>query len=333
MEALSSVFDWVASHESGLSGIAATVAILGVIVTLAARASAWLPARRRESVAVTPARQLEQEVRYCTTPDGISLAWASVGKGPPLVRSLGWFTNLETEWSHAAGRQYWERLARQRRLIRYDGRGIGLSQRPVLEFTPESRLTDLETVIDAARLDRFALMGASEGGATAVAYAARHPERVTHLIVYGSFLQGGPWSEEDRARWSALTKLIPKGWGHDTPAFRQLFTSVFLPDGTAEQNRYFNEMQRASASPETAVAFLASLSKIDVREAAAQVRCPTLVMHRVGDLAVPFERGREIAAAIPGARLMSVPGNNHWMSQLETASEAEIRTIEEFLST
>jgi pimeloyl-ACP methyl ester carboxylesterase len=331
METLSQLFEWAARYESGLSGIAASVAIVGVVITIASRASGWIPSRQRGTLQATPVRDLEQQVRYTTTPDGISLAWASVGKGTPLVRALGWFTNIETEWSHAAGRQYWERLAQRHRLIRYDGRGIGLSQRGVMEFTSESRLTDLEAVVDAAGLDRFALMGASEGGATAIAYAARHPERVTHLVVYGSFLQGGPWSEEDRMRWAALRKLIPKGWGHDTPAFRQLFTSVFLPDGTAEQNRYFNEMQRFSASPETAADFLLSLSKIDAREAAAQVRCPTLVMHRVGDLAVPFERGREIAAAIPGARLLSVPGNNHWMTMVEAGTDAEIRAIEEFL--
>jgi len=342
MELLSRLFEWVANHEAVLSGIAAAVAIAAVILTLGLRLSGFFrrnpastePSAGGESAppAPEPGRPLNQHIRYSTTRDDVRLAWATAGRGTPLVRSLGWFTNLETEWSNPTGRQFWERLARHHQLIRYDGRGIGLSDRHATDFSAASRLADLETVVDAAGVDRFALMGLSEGGTTAIAYATAHPERVSHLVLYGTFLESGPWGEEDTARWRALAGLILTGWGHETPAFRQLFTSMFLPDGTAEQNRYFNELQRSSASPETARSFLASTGQLDVSSQAPVVQCPTLVMHRSGDLVVPLDQGRKVAAAIPNARLVTVAGNNHWMVLHGDSSEEEIRMIEDFIA-
>jgi pimeloyl-ACP methyl ester carboxylesterase len=325
---LSRTFDWIATHEAILSGIAAAVAIVGVALTILIRASHLLRDRRAggraapEAAATLDPPQQEgpwnatastQEIHYCTTHDGVRIAWSSVGEGPPLVRALGWFTNLETEWNHPDRRQVWEQLALRHRLIRYDGRGIGLSEREVDHFDADTRLADLEAVIEAAGVDRFALMGISEGGTTAIAYAARHPERVTHLVLWGSFLGLAPFTATDAKRWEALYGLIETGWGGDSPAFRQLFTALFLPDGTAEQNQHFNELQRTSATPQTARHFLTSVSQLDVREEAPQVRAPTLVMHRSGDLVVPLDEGRKLAAAVPGARMVTLPGNNHYM--------------------
>ncbi len=273
----------------------------------------------------------EQEIRFCTTADDVSIAYASVGSGPPLIRALGWFSHLELEWEWPAGRRFWERLARHHRLIRYDGRGIGLSDRHIDEVSLESRVCDLEAVVEAAGVDRFTLVGTSEGGATAITYTARHPDRVSHLILYGAF--GQPVrSERDLAKYAALTTLIRRGWGADVDAFRQLFASMFLPDGDAEQLRYFNEMQRRSASPETAARYLSSFAEIDVRSVAKTIRTPTLVVHRRGDVAVPFEQGRMLAALIPGARFFPMEGNNHWLLFDEPEAAAiYVEAIEQFI--
>ena len=201
--------------------------------------------RRGEDASSGPP-SLHQEVRFCTTEDGVTIAYACVGRGQPLVRTLGWFTNLEMEWAWPAGRRFWERLAQRHLLVRYDGRGVGLSDRDVEVFSLDTRVRDLEAVVDAARLGRFALLGTSEGGATAIVYAARHPERVSHLILYGAFAEPAR-SERSQERLTALMTLIRQGWGTDAPTFRQLFTSMFLPTANAEQTQYFNEMQQSQA--------------------------------------------------------------------------------------
>jgi serine/threonine protein kinase/alpha-beta hydrolase superfamily lysophospholipase len=275
---------------------------------------------------------LEQEIRYCTTADDVSIAYATVGEGPPLVRSLGWFTHLEMEWKWQLGREFWERLARRHLLVRYDGRGMGLSETEVEDMGLEKRLLDLEAVVDAAGLERFALMGMSEGGQTAIAYAARHPERVSHLVLYGTF-RDNKHLQADREKWRGLMQLMKSGWGQETPVFRQIFTHLFLgTEASADQIRYFNEMQRASASPETALAFLAATGRVDVLEEAAKIRCPTLVVHRRGDLLVPFEAGRKLAASIPGARFLPMEGDNHWLLLRDPGVEEYAEALESFLA-
>ena len=282
----------------------------------------------------TPAAtSYEQEIGFCTTKDRVSIAYACVGDGQPLVRALGWFSHLELEWEWPAGRRFWERLAHRHRLVRYDGRGIGLSDRHIEEVSLESRVRDLEAVVEAAGVDQFALVGTSEGGATAITYAARHPDRVSHLILYGAF--GQPIrSERGLKKRAALMTLIREGWGSDAPVFRQLFTSMFLPDGNADQVQYFNEMQRASASPEIAERYLSSFADIDVRAVASTIRTPTLVVHRRGDVAVPFEQGRQLAALIPGARFFPMEGRNHWLLVDEPeAATIYVEAIERFIGT
>ena len=217
-------------------------------------------------------------------------------------------------------------------LIRYDGRGIGLSSRAGA-VTAESSLEDLEAVMDAAGIERTALFGLSEGGLTAIQYAVKHPDRVSHLVLYGTFLSLHDFSPVAVERWRTLMPLFENAWGAEDPAARQLFTSQFLPDGNRAQNHYFNEMQRASADPQRALAYIQHSITRDIADLASEdYRSPTLVFHRQGDLCVPIEAGRKLASAIPNAQFELLPGNNHWMLALEDDSNQVIATIEAFLS-
>ena len=221
-------------------------------------------------------------------------------------------------------------LGRRHPLYRYDGRGIGLSTLNSPR-QPEQSVEDLEAVIDAAGLDQVILFGLSEGGKTAIEYAAKHPDRVSHLILYGSFLSADDFPVAAQERWATMLPLFINGWGAEEPACRQLFTSLFLPDGNRAQNHYFNEMQRASCDAESAMAYLMASTMRDVRELARSLDVPTLVFHRQGDLTIPVEAGRKVAETIPNAMLEILPGNNHWMLALEDDSEQIIEQIEEFV--
>jgi len=277
---------------------------------------------------------MEQQIRFCTTSDGVRIAYATVGEGPPLVRVLGWFTHLEFEWKTPLWSSFNELMSSRHLLVRYDGRGMGLSDSRVEEFSPETYVRDLEAVVDAVGLEKVALYGISQGGPTAVTYAVRHPDRVSHLILYGSFARVS-WSETEKGREQlrAMLTLIRQGWGSDLPAFRQLFTNLFLPDADAPAIQAFNELQRVSASPEKAAALVEASSRLDVSAVLSQVRVPTLVAHRRGDAIAPFESGRELAAGIPGARFLPLEGRNHVPLPHEPEGEVLARAIQEFLGT
>jgi pimeloyl-ACP methyl ester carboxylesterase/DNA-binding winged helix-turn-helix (wHTH) protein len=275
---------------------------------------------------------LEQTIHFATTSDDVRIAWSAVGEGPPLVRSLGWFTNLESEWRCVVGRSFWERMARHHRLVRYDGRGIGLSD-ACEHFSPESRLRDLEAVVDAAGLERFALVGMSEGSASAIRYAIRHPDRVTRLVLYGippSLV--GLSTEGEAERWRTLLRMVRQGWGDPTPVYRQFFSTLFLGAGAErELLEYFNEMQRASADATTVAHYLRSLPACSVEDIAHQVTTPTLVLHRRGDVLCPFDGGRRLASLVPGARFVPLEGENHWLIAPDPASEVFFEAIDRFL--
>jgi len=294
-----------------------------------------VPVRIEESSEARPAStgQLEQEIRFAKTRDGVRIAWSMVGEGPPLVRSLGWFTNLESEWRWPAGRSFWERTARRRTLIRYDGRGIGLSD-PCERFSAETRLLDLEAVVEAAGLDRFALLGMSEGCSTAVRFASRHPQRLTHLVLYGIPRVGvGLAPEEDRKHWRTLLEMVRSGWSDPSPVYRQFFSTLFLGhDADRTSLDYFNQMQRASASATTAAHYLGALSDADISEEAQRVTTPTLVMHRRGDVVCPFEAGRRLASLVPGSRFVPLEGSNHWLLLEDAHSDAYLAALDEFLT-
>jgi class 3 adenylate cyclase len=277
---------------------------------------------------------MEQQIRFCTSSDGTRIAYATVGQGPPVIRIRPWFTHLEFEWENPRSRSEIDRLSAHHLLIRHDGRGMGLSDRRVSDYSLEAHVRDLEAVVDALGLERFALYGHSQGGAAAITYAVRYPERVSHLILVGAFARMG-WlidTEEGQQLFQTALTLIRQGWGTDLPAYRQFFTSLFMPDADAGAIQEFNEFQRISASPENAAALLSAMRDTDVSELLSQVRAPTLVVHCRGDAVVPFEAGRELAVGIPGARFLPLDSRNHAMLVHEPAAELLGKAVDAFLA-
>jgi pimeloyl-ACP methyl ester carboxylesterase len=280
----------------------------------------------------TDALSAQQHIDYCRAPDGVRIAYAKVGQGPALVKTGHWLTHLEYEWESPIWRHLLRGLARNRTLIRYDARGNGLSDWEVDEISLDAWVSDLEAVINAAGVERFPLLGMSQGCAVSIVYAVRHPERVSHLILYGGFAAGlSRRSLQAREHLAAVATLAREGWGADNPAFRQMFTSLFIPGGTKEQFDWFNEMERKSASPECAYRYLKVCGEVDVRPLLAEVAVPTLVMHVRDDAIVPMKVGREMAAGIPGARFAALEGRNHLFLEQEPAGERFLEEIEFFL--
>jgi DNA-binding winged helix-turn-helix (wHTH) protein/pimeloyl-ACP methyl ester carboxylesterase len=301
-----------------------------------ARLSEAPPRDRADGANAPPGgnRQPEQEIRFCTTSDGVSLAYSAVGTGPHIVRVLGHFTHLEAEWEWPDLRRFWEHLAERHTVVRYDGRGIGLSDPYAGEFTEETRQRDLDAVLTAIAAEKAVLLGISEGGWTAATYAIQHPEQITHLILYGAYCRGaqarpGYDPEEDQA----LVTLIRKGWGRDTPAFRQVITSQFFrPDADPELIARFNELQRLSADPDTAARYHESCHRRgDGRELYRQLRIPVLILHSREDLAVSADEGRLLASIIPGSQLVLLPRSSHYFpTDTEVVTKAA-RAIARFL--
>lgn len=257
---------------------------------------------------------VRQQIRFATSRDGVRIAYASSGQGPPLVKAANWLSHLEFDWGSPVWQHWLNELSREHTLVRYDERGCGLSDREVADLSFESWVRDLETVVDAVGLQRFPLLGTSQGAAVAIAYAVRHPERVSHLVLYGAYARGrmkrSPTPEQIEEA-QIMLKLIELGWGRESAAFRQVFTAQFIPGGTLEQLNWFNDLQRVSTSPANAARFLREFNHIDVRELTSAVRCPTLVLHARRDLRVPFEEGRLVAALIPGAHFVPLDSGNH----------------------
>jgi serine/threonine protein kinase/pimeloyl-ACP methyl ester carboxylesterase len=281
---------------------------------------------------VSPA--LDQQIRFCTSSDGVRIAYATVGSGPPLVKAANWLSHLEFDSRSPVWRHWIRELSRYHTLVRYDERGCGLSDWAVEEFSLDAWVRDLEAVVDALELERFPLLGISQGGPIAIAYTLRHPERVSRLILYGSYGRGqlhSGLSDEEREERELMLRLIRVGWGKHHPGFRQVFTSLFLPDGTPEQVQWFNELQRVSASPENAARMCAAFYSLDVRELAPQIRSPTLVLHGRGDLRIPFAEGRLLASLIPGARLVPIESRNHLILESEPAWRRFLREVWSFL--
>lgn len=278
---------------------------------------------------------MEQRIRFCTAPDGVRLAYATSGKGPPLVRAPHWLTHLEFDWRSPVWRPWLEAVSSRHTLVRFDPRGCGLSDREPADMSFESWVKDLETVVDAAGLERFALLGPSQGGPIALAYAVRHPERVSRLVLSGSYLRGRlvrastPSDVEEAETFVHLARL---GWGTENPAFRQVFTMLFIPGGTPEQWRWFNDLSRVSTSGEMAARILNMIQRIDARDLAPQVRVPTLVIHSRGDARVPFEEGRLAAGLIPGAQFLPLESANHVLLAGEPAWKAFFAAFDEFVA-
>jgi len=277
---------------------------------------------------------VQQQIRFCKSAGGAQVAFAVSGDGPPLVKVANFLTHLEFDWRSPVMQPWLLDLGRGRTLLRYDPRGCGLSDRNAEDLSLETWVADLEAVVDAAGLERFALFAHSQGGAIGIAYAARHPERVSHLILLG----GWPRSVMKRDLTPAqmeemrmLVKLAGIGWGLDNPAYRQVFTSLLIPDSTPEQSRGFSDLERMCTSAKCAAQIFSSVGKFDVMELAPQVKCPTLVMHARSDAMVPFEEGRLIAGMIPNARFVLLEGRNHFLLPHEAAWKEFFEELRGFL--
>lgn len=255
-----------------------------------------------------------QEIRLLTAPDGVRIAYARTGAGPVLVRPAHWLSHLEFDWQSPVWRDFLTELARGRTLIRYDARGTGLSDRDAADLSFEATVGDLEAVVDELGVERFALLGMSQGAAISIAYAVRHPERVSAMVLCGGYARGhhhrGRTPDQLRDA-EVLLELIRVGWGTPNPKFRRVFATMFLPQASPEQYDAFDELQRVSATPDAAYRLRQMFDGIDVTRLCGQVRAPTLVMHARDDAVVPFEEGRLLAALIPGSRFVPLEGTSH----------------------
>ena len=277
-----------------------------------------------------------QQVRFCSAADGVRIAYAIAGKGPPLVKAANWLSHLQFDWTSPVWGHWLTELSRHNTLIRYDERGNGLSDRQVDDLSFEAWVQDLEAVVDTQSFEQFDLFGISQGGAVAVAYAARHPERVKRIVLYGAFGRGwrrrnaGPQELQEA---EALLQLMKLGWGSHNPAFRQVFANLMMPEATPEQQRWFTDLQYATTSPEIAVRLRATTYEIDVTELAPLVRAPTLLLHSIGDAAIPIRESQILADLIPDARLVSLDSRNHVLISDEPAWPRFLAELRAFLGT
>jgi RNA polymerase sigma factor (sigma-70 family) len=276
---------------------------------------------------------VRHETRFCTASDGVGLAFAMDGEGEPLVKASNWMTHLDYERQSPVWRHWVRQLSQGRTLVRYDERGCGLSDRHFDGIpTLDTFVGDLAAVVDAAGLERFSLLGLSGGGPTAIEYAARNPARVSQLILYGTWARGRDLRDEADAEQSRLLgELIRVGWGGTVPAFRQVFSSIYIPSAGEEQKRWYDELQQVSSSGEMAARLWHSRSRTDVSDTARRVTQPALVLHARHDRAVPYEEGRRLASLLPDARFMTLETENHILQEGEPAWDAFLSQVRAFL--
>ena len=279
-----------------------------------------------------PANPLpRQEIRFCTTSDGVRLACAHTGQGPAILKAANWLSHLEYDWQNPIWGRLLRSLAREHLLVRYDERGTGLSDRHVGDISFETFVRDLESVADAAGLDRFALFGASRGCAVSIAYAVRHPERVNHLILYGGYARGRHHRSADARHADVFLTLFREGFASENRTIRQMLKYSLFPGGTDEQLQWFNDLQQITTSLETAIKIREATFDIDVRDLLERVTVPTLVLHCRNDPAEPFDEARLIAARIPGSRLVTLEGPNHLVFETEPAWDCLVQEMQDFL--
>lgn len=275
-----------------------------------------------------------QTIRFCCGSDGTGLAYSVVGEGPPLVKTANWLNHLEYDWDSPVWRHWLRAIIAHRQLIRYDERGNGLSDWNTADISFEAFVDDLTSVVNAAGIKRFDLLGISQGCSVSIAYAVRHPERVRRLVLYGGYAAGwrvraAPGEVERREAMRTLTR---EGWGQNNPAFRQMFTTLFFPEASPAETEWFNELQRLSASPANAERLQVAFAEIDVRHLLAEVRVPTMVLHTREDAVIPFAAGRELAAGIPGAEFVALESRNHLLLEHEPAWNKLLTSVSAFLA-
>lgn len=278
--------------------------------------------------------KLHQDIAFCASPDGTRIATAACGAGPVLLRAAHWLSHVTYDLDSPIWRPWVEALSRHHRYVRYDPRGCGMSERHCADLSLAAWFRDLEAVAATIRQDRFALLGGSQGGALAIEYAVRHPDRISHLILFNAYAEGGRTrarTDGERLEAETLVNFVRIGWGRENPAFCQFFTNLFIPGGTAEQHRWWGDLERETATPEVASETLRQMQGIDVLHLCRQVRMPTLVLSCRDDMRVPFEQGAKIAAAIPGARFVPLDSANHVLLPDEPAWAVFHRELAAFL--
>ena len=264
------------------------------------------------SAAPGPASSDRQEIRFCRAGDGVRLAYAIHGSGPPLLVVSCWLGHLQYDWQSPVWRHFLDQLGELATVVRYDERGFGMSDWDISDFSVEARLGDLEAIVAAAGLERFALLGMSGGSSVAMAYAMAHPERVSRLILYGTVC-GEPvtWSQDEWPEEETYRSMIRIGWAKEDPEFRRVFTMRFIPDATEEQMRWFDDLQRMSTSPANAVASRIARQQVDIADELPSITAPTIVLQAVGDRSNSFENAVTVSSRIPGARLVPLQSRNH----------------------
>jgi pimeloyl-ACP methyl ester carboxylesterase len=279
---------------------------------------------------------MHQRLQFARSADNVRLAYAVSGSGEPvIVKAATWLSHLEVDWGSPVWSHVLHAMSSAGTFVRYDERGCGLSDWDVPDLSFESWVRDLETVVDEIGARRFALLGISQGAAVAIAYAARHPDRVSRLVLHGGYARGRlvrASSPQQREEAETMCRLAELGWGKQDPAFRQFFTTQFIPGGTLEQHQWFNEMERLSTSPRNAAEFMRVFNTIDVMALLPQVQCPTMVLHSKHDVRVPFDEGRLIAAGIPNARFVPIESGNHLLLEGEPGWQQWQVEVSAFLS-
>lgn len=283
----------------------------------------------------TPRRMLRtQKIGFCKVSDGARIAFATVGKGPPLVKAANWLNHLELDWNSPIWGPTFSACAEGRTFIRYDERGNGLSDWDVSDISFEAFVDDLEAVVDELELERFPLLGISQGCAVSIEYAVRHPERVSGLILIGGYPTG--WrigaDKEDQLRRKAVMTLTQHGWGTSNPAYRHIFSQTFMPDSSQEDLEWFDEFQRLTTSPENAVRFQDAFGNIDIRDSLGKVQAPTIVFHARDDQRISINQGRELAIGIPKAEFVPLESKNHILLGHEPAWKACVDQTKAFLT-
>jgi class 3 adenylate cyclase/pimeloyl-ACP methyl ester carboxylesterase len=301
-------------------------------ISRAIRVWQWTPNAPVEEAEIADAA-LTQRVQFCVAPDDVQIAYARVGKGAPILKAPNWLNHIEYEWRSPIWGPAFAALAKNHELVRFDQLGNGLSDWDVDEISENAMVADMATVAEAAGLESFALLGISQGCAFSIRYALEHSEQVRCLVLFGGFTRGRLMrnSEDEISLYEAARTMIRAGWGSPNPAYRHFFTSTFIPDATPEQAASFDELQRVSITPENAQRIYAMNSAVDVGELARRISVPTLVMHCEGDRNCPLDEGRRMAALIPGARFVTLEGNNHVVLEGTPAFDEFIREIDAFL--
>ena len=279
---------------------------------------------------------MKQQIRFCRSQDGTRIAYATSGSGPPLLYVANWLTHLKLDWNRPLWAPWFRELSKGHTLVRFDARGNGLSDRVVENLSVDYWAQDLAAVADDLELKRFPILGFCQGGATAIAYAVRCPQRVSRLVIYNSYVHGDlneESTEAEKREAEALAELIAVGWGQEATAFRQLFANLMIPGGSTEQVRWYAKLQRRTVSAQLAVRLWRAFHAIDVRCLAPQVSVPALVFHVQGNKIVDFEQGRRLAALLPDARFVPLAGNNHILLEDDAAWPRFLAEVREFLGT